>query len=837
MSLAAFTLRLLGLRRPDGAVATATSVLLFAVAAALALCWVFPWAGPLLFFAIVGAIAAAAYLVNYRLAMLRALAWAIVLLVQLFWFCLAGALAVMLGWSVAPSLWWADAGLAALALASAARPRARIRVPIALPVGIAIALLLAGWMREESIIRCDDYLRVRSSGLAVLVPSSPELEHCVPGGFVMVRRYPRGFWEHPDGKHFVVTTQRSEHEATFAVPTGQHVSEWFGGAICHVEVGSSERPPCFDDGKAQDIGESPLRARLYVPAHDGQEGRVYVLPRDGPFRPLAEAHLPGKVGAGVYVDDEHDSVGLFEDKGLLLYRFRASDLTPSPPVPAPFLPDAVHYDPSSHQGIACAALGPLRRIDGQAFASVAFDGALLRYRPLAPSFQYPSSWLALTWGCDWDRAARRVYVAVASLGLLEEIDYDTGRILRRFHVGFGVRSLVLDTLRRRLYAGFFLSGDIVAVDVDSGAVVDRWSVGRFVRRVALSRERTALLAASNLGIVRIPLQSVAAESAAAGTPDFGQLGQPRPDLTPDELAAFNAGKQLFIKKLPKVGPLYDAESCAECHFIPTLGGGGDAEHALYVRPGDPGGMEIAFYHKRAMPGWTIPARPANANRRLPVPLYGLGLVEKIPDETIRAACGTGHSDPAKLQGFLPHNTIARFGAKPFVGTVLDIVGSELWAESSVTNPIEGTPDDDNLPDPEVDAKFVETLAAFVRGLAPPGRNGADAAGEAAFQSFGCAGCHVPDMPPAKGVFSDFCVHSMGKAFDDGIVDHTAQGDEFRTTPLWGLRFRKLYLHDGRATSLDGAISAHGGEAQTSVSNYKNATPEQRAALLRFLQTL
>ena len=323
--------------------------------------------------------------------------------------------------------------------------------------------------------------------------------------------------------------------------------------------------------------------------------------------------------------------------------------------------------------------------------------------------------------------------------------------------------------------------------------------------------------------------------AMGGAVPVSRLGQPRADLTADELAEFNEGRKLFTEKLSKLGPLFNDQACADCHSIPTVGGSGDLNHVAYMGPAPRG--DVKLYRRHGLPGWTVPARPAGVGRRIAPPLYGLGLVEQIPDETIRAACGEGHPDPAKLQGSLPRNTIARFGAKPFLGTVVDFVGSALFSESSVTSALEGATDDDSFPDPEVDAKFVETLAAFVRGLQPPGRNGTDAAGEAAFDSFGCAVCHVPDMPPAKDIFSDFCVHHMGDTFADGIVDHTAQSDEFRTAPLQGLRFRKLYLHDGRATTLDAAITAHGGQAQSSVRAYLNASSDQRAALLRFLDTL
>jgi CxxC motif-containing protein (DUF1111 family) len=330
--------------------------------------------------------------------------------------------------------------------------------------------------------------------------------------------------------------------------------------------------------------------------------------------------------------------------------------------------------------------------------------------------------------------------------------------------------------------------------------------------------------------------AAAAASSGSVTPAVSadELGLPRSDLTPEQLAAFNRGKLLFTSKLPKFGPLYNDQACAECHANPTIGGSGSPEHAAFMGPG---GTDVEVYRRHALPGWTVPTFPPDVSRRLAPPLYGLGLIEQIPDSTIRAACGQGHVDLSKLQGSLPHNEVARFGIKPFLGTVPDFVGSALLSESSVTTAVEGGGDDDEYPDPEVGPEFVESLAAFVRGLRPPGRNGSNPAGEAAFHSFGCAGCHVPDMPPANGVFSDFCLHAMGQELADGIIDHEARGDEFRTTPLWGLRFKTHYLHDGRTTDLDAAITAHGGEAAGAVRAYSHASDEDRAALLAFLRTL
>ncbi|TMB57386.1 MAG: hypothetical protein E6J56_04770 [Deltaproteobacteria bacterium] len=78
---------------------------------------------------------------------------------------------------------------------------------------------------------------------------------------------------------------------------------------------------------------------------------------------------------------------------------------------------------------------------------------------------------------------------------------------------------------------------------------------------------------------------------------------------------------------------------------------------------------------------------------------------------------------------------------------------------------------------------------------------------------------------------------MGDALADGISDHEARRDEFRTTPLWGVRFRRFYLHDGRATAFEDAVRAHGGEAADAAQAYENAGTDERAALLRFLGTL
>ena len=473
---------------------------LFGLGAALACAVVVPVAGWLGLAAIVALLLALAVRANGAPGRWRGAARGLLVLAHLGWLALAAASAAVLAWAVAPWLWVMIGGLAIAALLGAGRAGGGVRLPLAIPLGLAVAAPLIGWAREDGVIRCDDYLRLRDSTVAMVAPSTPELARCAPGDALMVSRYPRRFWT-ADGRRFLVTTQRGIEGY---LQSGRTVADWLDGAICDIDADSAEQPHCVYNGKAHDIAESALRDRLYVAAHDHREGRVFALPRQPPYRPLADVAVPVKAGV-IYLDDSRDVLGVFDDEGRELFQMHPSDLSAIGAVPAPFLPDMADYDQATHRGIACAGAGPLLRTDGQAIASVAFDGAPFAFRPLAPSSQYPSTWVSLVWGCAWDPPSGRVFVSIASLGLIAELDYDSGRILRRTFIGFGARSLALDLPRGRLYASYFLSGDVVAIDLASGAVVERWFAGRFVRSVQLAPDRQALLVTSNLGIVRIPL--------------------------------------------------------------------------------------------------------------------------------------------------------------------------------------------------------------------------------------------------------------------------------------------------------------------------------------------
>ena len=105
------------------------------------------------------------------------------------------------------------------------------------------------------------------------------------------------------------------------------------------------------------------------------------------------------------------------------------------------------------------------------------------------------------------------------------------------------------------------------------------------------------------------------------------------------------------------------------------------------------------------------------------------------------------------------------------------------------------------------------------------------------------------------LYSDLLLHNMGAGngsnhLGDGFCSPQpstdcpfgqASGTSFRTTPLWGLSVRKLYLHDGRTSSLLTAIQSHAlssdSEAWYVVQAFDALTQTEQDDLIKFLNTL
>jgi CxxC motif-containing protein (DUF1111 family) len=93
------------------------------------------------------------------------------------------------------------------------------------------------------------------------------------------------------------------------------------------------------------------------------------------------------------------------------------------------------------------------------------------------------------------------------------------------------------------------------------------------------------------------------------------------------------------------------------------------------------------------------------------------------------------------------------------------------------------------------------------------------------------------------LYSDLLLHDMGDGLADYRPDGQADGREWRTTPLWGLRIMRDFLngqafllHDGRARSVEEAILLHGGEAAAARDSFETLSAGDRAALLDFVES-
>jgi CxxC motif-containing protein (DUF1111 family) len=124
-------------------------------------------------------------------------------------------------------------------------------------------------------------------------------------------------------------------------------------------------------------------------------------------------------------------------------------------------------------------------------------------------------------------------------------------------------------------------------------------------------------------------------------------------------------------------------------------------------------------------------------------------------------------------------------------------------------------------------------------------------GSQVFANIGCQACHTKSFTTAKSQatgqsnvtlqpYSDFAVHDMGSGLADGVTQGGANGNEFRTAPLWGVGQRIFFLHDGRTNDLNVAIQQHasrGSEANAVIGNYNMLSRDDQQSLLNFLRSL
>ena len=394
---------------------------------------------------------------------------------------------------------------------------------------------------------------------------------------------------------------------------------------------------------------------------------------------------------------------------------------------------------------------------------------------------------------------------------------------------------------------------------------------------------------------------------------------PAAGLTADQINAFPLGRSAFGFHWPQpvLGPLFNADGCADCHAgdgrgLSQIGNGALQSQALIrvsLADGSPGAMPAVPGGDAPLPGiglqlhdhassglpeavvtqaWLDHAEtygdgevvmlrePSLVVHRLDgssfgpdvrmsfrqsLGVFGLGLLEAVPEATLRALADPDDADGDGISGRVnlvwdaeqQATVVGRFGHKATVPTLRQQVAAAFAGDIGLSNKL--------LPEPDgerdlADGQFDETVL-FVSVLSVPAAAPQDAAarrGRQLFGDFGCAGCHVPTLVTGDSAilplahqtihpYTDLLLHDVGDRLTDARRDFTAQGVEWRTPPLWGIGLVQVvqrgatFLHDGRARTLAEAILWHGGEAQAAREAFRLASKQERDALIGFLQTL
>lgn len=263
------------------------------------------------------------------------------------------------------------------------------------------------------------------------------------------------------------------------------------------------------------------------------------------------------------------------------------------------------------------------------------------------------------------------------------------------------------------------------------------------------------------------------------------------------------------------------------------------------------------------------------NPRIAPPMIGLGLANAIAQDDLLA-----HADPEDADGDgisgranMIDGQIGRFGWKTTTPSILmqsatafhndmglstrikrNSYGDCTEAQTTCREAFHG--DDDGQP--EIADNLLDLVVFYSENLAVPARrdmNDPDVlAGKELFYAANCIGCHVPKFATSPEAareqrnqliwpYSDFLLHDMGPDLADATPSGTIAGAEWRTQPLWGIGLTEIvnghtyFLHDGRARSVEEAILWHGGEAETARDTFAGLPAEDRAKLLRFLESL
>lgn len=258
-------------------------------------------------------------------------------------------------------------------------------------------------------------------------------------------------------------------------------------------------------------------------------------------------------------------------------------------------------------------------------------------------------------------------------------------------------------------------------------------------------------------------------------------------------------------------------------------------------------------------------------------LAGVGLLEALDEASILANVDINDANRDGISGKANYVfdevtktfKLGRFGWKSNQPNLLQQTAGAFNGDIGITSSVfmkdhvtEAQQDLKSIPnggEPEISDKNLNEVVFYLQTLSVPARRNFQDQdvlhGKLLFNQLGCASCHIPTFK--TGIFhkvavlreqsirpyTDLLLHDMGTELADNRPDFEANGNEWRTPPLWGLGMietvngHTFLLHDGRARNIEEAILWHGGEAEGSKSSFLNLKKEDRTKLLKFLESL
>ncbi len=268
--------------------------------------------------------------------------------------------------------------------------------------------------------------------------------------------------------------------------------------------------------------------------------------------------------------------------------------------------------------------------------------------------------------------------------------------------------------------------------------------------------------------------------------------------------------------------------------------------------------------------------------RVTPPMTGLGLLETVPAADILANADPYDDDGDGISGRpnivwsseFQQPMLGRFGLKAGAPSIVEQSANAFAGDIGISSPLNpngwgectenqttcreaphgGTPEA-----PEISQEAFDLVVFYSRNLAVPARRNVDdpevLRGKQVFYETGCTACHNPKFVTHRLTdrdeqsfqliwpYTDMLLHDMGEGLADHRPEARADGYEWRTSPLWGIGLTEVvnghteFLHDGRARNFLEAILWHGGEAQAARDTVVSLPSEDRAALIKFLESL